>query len=608
MSDRGIVKNSVTQIGSRIPNGETDSILLTNNNGKLAHIPGDIAVLGLLGPEKITNGDMSSSTGWTVGANWSIAGGVATRSTGAQGNLEQTSANMVSPLVIGETYMLSFDVNSVDVGELTKLTCGGVTVLGSINEVGFSNNIFTATSTDNLKFDPLDNDVALVIDNVSIKKITRKDLIVTGKLGVGVEPQYPLHVQAEDGSIGFMMEGTAQSTPWFAFRSNPTTSVGASTGMFRYDGSNAWFTWTASFSIPVDNRIFWGAASQGSIGRVTNGGFVVNFREGITLTSPRFIKFGIDSIPHKYGTGEDTFQYYNGEDFVISPQEVGSGKLLIGNDICVGNTSSLGAELLTDGDFSAGGGAWTSVGWTIAGGDAQHDTGNTDALSQSVVTREGKLHRVVFDVTSNAGNNGLTVTFAGYSQVVSTQDIRTISVIVRADGASETIAFTPTTNSTVTIDNVSIKEMADGDLYVKDVIASNEVISPKAKMTSIGGYAVAVTNKTGANSVAGEVVRADTVTADAVILTSVSGLHPVGVFLDSGIPDDNEAWIVVAGIAEVRMDAGGCAIGDRIITSATAGRGDVNNAPAVAVHFQEIGHAIQVAVANANARCFVHFL
>ena len=55
------------------------------------------------------------------------------------------------------------------------------------------------------------------------------------------------------------------------------------------------------------------------------------------------------------------------------------------------------------------------------------------------------------------------------------------------------------------------------------------------------------------------------------------------------------------------MDASGCAFGDRIITSATAGRGAVNNAPAVAVHFQEIGHAIENAAANANARCMVHF-
>ena len=136
----------------------------------------------------------------------------------------------------------------------------------------------------------------------------------------------------------------------------------------------------------------------------------------------------------------------------------------------------------------------------------------------------------------------------------------------------------------------------------------SEFESNKVKITTTGGYAVLLTNKTGANSVAGEVVKVDTVVGDAVILTGISDTLPVGMFLDSGIADGSEAWVVVAGIAEIRMDAGGCAIGDRIITSATAGRGLVNNAPAVAAHFQELGHAVQAAAANANARCVIHFL
>ena len=140
-----------------------------------------------------------------------------------------------------------------------------------------------------------------------------------------------------------------------------------------------------------------------------------------------------------------------------------------------------------------------------------------------------------------------------------------------------------------------------------DVIVSDEVEGPKFKITLIGGYAIKITNKSGANSVAGDVVNASTGTTDAAGLTGVSDDHPVGVFLDSGIPDGDEAWVVWGGIADVHMDAGGCLFGDRIITSATPGRGLVNNSPAIAVHFQEMGHAIETTGANGNARCILHF-
>lgn len=143
-----------------------------------------------------------------------------------------------------------------------------------------------------------------------------------------------------------------------------------------------------------------------------------------------------------------------------------------------------------------------------------------------------------------------------------------------------------------------------GNLKATGEINAND----KAKMTTIGGFAIKLTNKTGAPSVAGDVVIASTITTDAVVLAAASELMCVGIFLDSGIADGSEAWVVTSGIADVHMDAGGCTRGDRIVTSLTPGRGLVNNLPAVAVHFQEIGHAVEPAAANANARCVIHFL
>ncbi len=140
-----------------------------------------------------------------------------------------------------------------------------------------------------------------------------------------------------------------------------------------------------------------------------------------------------------------------------------------------------------------------------------------------------------------------------------------------------------------------------------EIDSVGNVENPKIKLTATGGYAIKLTNRTGSNSVKGEVVIASVANADSVTLAAGGELMPIGFFLDSGIANTAEAWIVVSGIAEVRMDAGGCILGDRIVTSATAGRGDADNNPSVAVHFQEIGHAIGAAGANATAKCVVHF-
>lgn len=126
--------------------------------------------------------------------------------------------------------------------------------------------------------------------------------------------------------------------------------------------------------------------------------------------------------------------------------------------------------------------------------------------------------------------------------------------------------------------------------------------------TADGGFATQYINKTGAPSVRGNVLCPDPANADSVILTPPNCLNPIAIFVDSGIADGSLAWCAIAGRAKVWMDGGGCVKADRIITSAVAGRGDVNNLPAVAAHFQEIGHSLEDTGANGLAFCDLHFL
>lgn len=136
-------------------------------------------------------------------------------------------------------------------------------------------------------------------------------------------------------------------------------------------------------------------------------------------------------------------------------------------------------------------------------------------------------------------------------------------------------------------------------------------VKAKSGMSAIGGFCIKLTNKTGGNTVAGQVVCIYTATAidDAFRTCSLGDLNPIGIVLDAGVADGSEAWIVVAGIADVLMEDGGSARGDRLITSANVGgRAEVNNSPSTAVHFQEIGHCMETRVGAGLARAVVHFL
>ena len=135
------------------------------------------------------------------------------------------------------------------------------------------------------------------------------------------------------------------------------------------------------------------------------------------------------------------------------------------------------------------------------------------------------------------------------------------------------------------------------------------------KITPIGGMAVLLLNKTGGASVAGELVEADTTTDLAVKQCGADSTHPIGAFLDDGVPDAGQAWICIGGIVDVMLkDATASTKGYWAKVSDTAGRADITGTtpspPTAAVHFSEIGHCIQTAGAGSDvkARIVMHFL
>ena len=178
----------------------------------------------------------------------------------------------------------------------------------------------------------------------------------------------------------------------------------------------------------------------------------------------------------------------------------------------------------------------------------------------------------------------------------------------RITGASGNSAIVVTPDADVSLrynGNQKLATTNTGISVIGDVVASDKV-----KLTSLGGLAVKLTNKTGGNTVKGNIVAIDNNVSndDSVVLAATSSDKPIGVFLDAGVADGSEAWVVISGIADVLADSNGWLNGDRVIMSmaTTAGTGQASNTPVPSVHLTEIGHALEDAT-SALGRCILHF-
>lgn len=138
----------------------------------------------------------------------------------------------------------------------------------------------------------------------------------------------------------------------------------------------------------------------------------------------------------------------------------------------------------------------------------------------------------------------------------------------------------------------------------------------KIKITSEGGLAIKLTNKTGAASVKGTLVDPHTTIDFAVVLVPAGLPDIIGVMYESGVPDGAECWVVVSGLADV-MFIGDVTPGQFARMSIAADTGDApghaiaENLPtapfATDKHFMEIGHCLQARTGAGLARVVLHF-
>jgi hypothetical protein len=121
-------------------------------------------------------------------------------------------------------------------------------------------------------------------------------------------------------------------------------------------------------------------------------------------------------------------------------------------------------------------------------------------------------------------------------------------------------------------------------------------------------------NRTGGNSVKGELVAAST-TADKEVIKCANEFDGLGIIAEAGIPEGQEVWCWCNGsLAQVLLKDGVAAVRGYIALAAdTDGRVNAvdvpSSNPVVAEHFKEIGHIMQAKTAGTNVLALVslHF-
>jgi len=138
---------------------------------------------------------------------------------------------------------------------------------------------------------------------------------------------------------------------------------------------------------------------------------------------------------------------------------------------------------------------------------------------------------------------------------------------------------------------------------------SGTIQNPKSMMTTEGGYAVLLLNKTGATSSKGTVLGVSPTTNNAVSIAPANTKYPIGVMYSSGVTDGGIVWVVQSGIADVNA-MGPVTLGTGYLrTGATDGVAVFDTDTSIIEHNQEIGHPLE-ATANTyttSIKSVVHF-
>jgi len=119
---------------------------------------------------------------------------------------------------------------------------------------------------------------------------------------------------------------------------------------------------------------------------------------------------------------------------------------------------ALGSELVVNGSFDNG-----SANWTVAGGNPIFENSSVNFVnfstinSNNTVVELGKTYKITYTISNKVGNSSFGFFLGGWN-VAQYQDVGTHSEIISVSSSSVIYIRNGNSNSSVTIDNVSVKE------------------------------------------------------------------------------------------------------------------------------------------------------
>ena len=175
----------------------------------------------------------------------------------------------------------------------------------------------------------------------------------------------------------------------------------------------------------------------------------VNQKVGIGTTGP---SFGLD-VNGTFGVSD-------------LPFNSSSVSVLVANE-------TIGAELITNGDFNVNTGWNAGSGWTIANGKASGDNASSSALTQSIAVASGGVYKVSLEVSGYASGS-LQPQFGG-SQVIAS---------ISANGKYDYTVTSTVTNPTFYLYGVGDFELSVDNVSIKQITSASDQIQ-KSELNNI---------------------------------------------------------------------------------------------------------------------------
>lgn len=140
------------------------------------------------GPELVTNGDLSTSSNWTLGTGWSISNGVASANIAAGNHLDQ---NLTT--TINQSYQVTYTITSYTSGNIRARFSGTTNISGTIRAaIGTYTEIIHATATNSiLRITGGSTGFVGSIDNISVKLLAGNHAI---QVTSGQRPTYQIDI------------------------------------------------------------------------------------------------------------------------------------------------------------------------------------------------------------------------------------------------------------------------------------------------------------------------------------------------------------------------------------------------------------------------------